>query len=954
MNKQHIYIIIFILLLFSVNAIILNKTEFDDGSSSFNITLNTTKYITLPINSSITQTNLTLFGIIKNNNEIINPNSNFEFGNSTNWDMNLDLENSQRIFSSLCPNPASPAISYPAFLLSTDTPISSSNYSASICNPNQAGKDSILKYNFTKPNVNLTYYIKYSIEEAVSGTQPHAWIKIINRTNGNNLLTLENISYSTSLAWTKRSFSLINITESLLIFQVECDSGNGKCGYIAVDEILETEYPQNLLIIINSTIIFNNTGNLTGTNTSINLNPTGQLESCFNNNNTCPISFSADDWGQLEISNLDISYNYNLSVLSSTFDLSTAYANDTIYGMCNATNQNSNNMDYTFLLYNGSIELKNGTINNISDKSQQTVVNQSVFKKGENYTLSCKAYDTVTGLNSTWLNSTTLTISNSRPYMNTPLITSFSYANTSIIGNSTYYDIDSDNGNITFLWKKNGTLILSDLSNINKTNNTFVTSTLGVGNYTHFDNISLDVIGWDGDINSTLISSSTLQINNSPPITSNILIVNVTAGLNCSYTYSDYDSDSRTNQFFNWFNNNVSLNITEEILGTGNYTTNDQLICSIQVYDGYINSSVTNSSSYLVGDVTLPIISSYSLDTSSGYPDETHTLSTNCLDDNSIASGYPKVQFLDPASNMVGNYSMSLSSGTLYTKSYIFSSIGSYSNFTFFCKDGNGNEQTNTTSLSFASSTRPTPVVGGGGGEIGNKPQTFKIVISNLNAEETKQLSISPSDKREYCLDLQSVNTNKVQEIRLVCLVPSGSPRNDMCSWITLPTEKISLIPTEQNREKFCMDITTPANIVIGDKYVVEIVGTSSIDSQIQKHKITMWVTDYSLFVNNYFKVLTEDSLTQQTNDFIRDNVSSEFKLIGINIPNYIFPMIIVNQILFWIVMGYLTKNIRTKMISNTIFYFTVGITTMFLFGGLWIVTGLEIFSIIYFQMTKR
>ena len=478
MNKQHIYIIIFILLLFSVNAIILNKTEFDDGSSSFNITLNTTKYITLPINSSITQTNLTLFGIIKNNNEIINPNSNFEFGNSTNWDMNLDLENSQRIFSSLCPNPASPAISYPAFLLSTDTPISSSNYSASICNPNQAGKDSILKYNFTKPNVNLTYYIKYSIEEAVSGTQPHAWIKIINRTNGNNLLTLENISYSTSLAWTKRSFSLINITESLLIFQVECDSGNGKCGYIAVDEILETEYPQNLLIIINSTIIFNNTGNLTGTNTSINLNPTGQLESCFNNNNTCPISFSADDWGQLEISNLDISYNYNLSVLSSTFDLSTAYANDTIYGMCNATNQNSNNMDYTFLLYNGSIELKNGTINNISDKSQQTVVNQSVFKKGENYTLSCKAYDTVTGLNSTWLNSTTLTISNSRPYMNTPLITSFSYANTSIIGNSTYYDIDSDNGNITFLWKKNGTLILSDLSNINKTNNTFVTSTL--------------------------------------------------------------------------------------------------------------------------------------------------------------------------------------------------------------------------------------------------------------------------------------------------------------------------------------------------------------------------------------------------------------------------------------------------------------------------------------------
>ena len=61
-----------------------------------------------------------------------------------------------------------------------------------------------------------------------------------------------------------------------------------------------------------------------------------------------------------------------------------------------------------------------------------------------------------------------------------------------------------------------------------------------------------------------------------------------------------------------------------------------------------------------------------------------------------------------------------------------------------------------------------------------------------------------------------------------------------MCDWITLPDEKIKLIPTEQDRQKFCMDIVTPSNILIGEKYVIEIVGTSNIDSQIQKHKIKM------------------------------------------------------------------------------------------------------------------
>src|SRR3989344_6678925 len=71
MNKRYIYLILFILLLFSVNAIILNKTEFDEGISNINTTNNLVYSITLLTNSTISSANITIQPIMFINPYII-------------------------------------------------------------------------------------------------------------------------------------------------------------------------------------------------------------------------------------------------------------------------------------------------------------------------------------------------------------------------------------------------------------------------------------------------------------------------------------------------------------------------------------------------------------------------------------------------------------------------------------------------------------------------------------------------------------------------------------------------------------------------------------------------------------------------------------------------------------------------------------------------------------------
>ena len=345
--------------------------------------------------------------------------------------------------------------------------------------------------------------------------------------------------------------------------------------------------------------------------------------------------------------------------------------------------------------------------------------------KGEQFIFSCRASDG-TG-QSTWLNSSTLTISNLKPILTTPTITpTTAYTNTNLTANLTYIDTDEDSANVTFKWYNDSGLIYTGIVEINADGQ--VSHTLYYVNFSHFQNITVNVTAFDGDDNSTQ-TTATRYINNSIPSVT-ITIYNSTIGLNCSYAYSDNDDDTENSQWFRWYINNTLSSITAQELGSGNYTSDFNLTCEMIVNDGYVNSSWTNSSVYTVGDVTAPTIESVWLSTSSGYTDETHTIYINCSETNELAVGYPKVSFIDPGETRLGDFSMTLDTENTYKKTYSFVTAGTYRNFTFYCKDGTNNEAQNlTNNLTFTSSVRPALVVGGGAVTTPPTPDEEKPLI---------------------------------------------------------------------------------------------------------------------------------------------------------------------------------------------------------------------------------
>ena len=120
--------------------------------------------------------------------------------------------------------------------------------------------------------------------------------------------------------------------------------------------------------------------------------------------------------------------NYIPIVTNSTILPVTAYANDTLYGYCNATDASNDTISYNYTWY----------LNDVVNISGQT--NITNLTKGQNWVLQCTANDSY---NTSSLNSSIRTISNSIPIMVsaniTPLI---AYSNTTLGGVCVGTDID--------------------------------------------------------------------------------------------------------------------------------------------------------------------------------------------------------------------------------------------------------------------------------------------------------------------------------------------------------------------------------------------------------------------------------------------------------------------------------------------------------------------------------
>lgn len=253
----------------------------------------------------------------------------------------------------------------------------------------------------------------------------------------------------------------------------------------------------------------------------------------------------------------------------------------------------------------------------------------------------------------------------------------------------------------------------------------WVTSISAV-NTSRGDNFTISCAGVDGTSQGAWVNGTGLVIANTAPNTTSSPIVEIGGTmLNCSHEYADLDGDAENATSYRWFRNGTLIAPVTVNLSSGNYTLTDSIICEITPSDGYGNGTRVNSSTFVVGDVTAPSITQLGVP-GSGTISEAITISANCSDAYTLASGFPKVSWTNPNGVIEGNFSMTLNSGTgLFEKAYTFSTVGAYTDFTFSCRDGSGNTATEVSSTSLAISTGTSS---GGGNSGGTEACGFTLV----------------------------------------------------------------------------------------------------------------------------------------------------------------------------------------------------------------------------------
>ncbi len=121
-------------------------------------------------------------------------------------------------------------------------------------------------------------------------------------------------------------------------------------------------------------------------------------------------------------------------------------------------------------------------------------------------------------------------------------------------------DFESDKTNATVRWYNNSKLALTKTLNNNYGNGTAIKANLTAGNTTKSESWLCEIWLYDGQVNSTLVNSSAVTIQNTLPTIINITIMPNPAynndTLNCSSVYNDFDSD-KGNVTFSWYNGSM-------------------------------------------------------------------------------------------------------------------------------------------------------------------------------------------------------------------------------------------------------------------------------------------------------------------------------------------------------------------------------------------------------------
>ncbi len=487
-------------------------------------------------------------------------------------------------------------------------------------------------------------------------------------------------------------------------------------------------------------------------------------------------------------------------------------------------------------------------------------------------------------------------------------------------------------------WYINNSLVLNG-TETSITNNTNIKSPNFTNLTNKTDEVNCSITVYDAYRNS-INEISNITILNSIPTISSIVISPSPADnsddLNCSYIFSDIDLDTESSQEFRWYNDSILYGMTNQILGSGNTSGSEKWLCSIRVNDSEEWSSWYNSSELTIGDSTAPIMQNYSV-SSSGTVQVQVNVTADCYDAGSSIN-YLKVNVTDP-DTVKTTYTASSSSGNTQIILFTPTKTGNYTFTEWICADTSGNSITNSSSFDMNIISAPAPPSGGGGGGDEQPQVKFNIVTVNAFSEETAQLGIRPSSTREYCLDI--INTATVtQVIKITCEDPEATLRN-ACLWYTFKCQNevncektdnllyMTVLPSSETRETFCMDIETPIDIIIGERYVVNIIGEvtspASLKGAKDTHPITKYVTDPSLLFGEILDKFKDNSIGVLIYDYMKQYIKEDIN--EIELVNAFNPVLWLTHalMLFWVILLFKKAKFSTHLISQIImFVFTI------------------------------
>ncbi|MFH1439285.1 MAG: LamG-like jellyroll fold domain-containing protein, partial [Candidatus Woesearchaeota archaeon] len=402
----------------------------------------------------------------------------------------------------------------------------------------------------------------------------------------------------------------------------------------------------------------------------------------------------------------------------------TAYTNDTLNVTANYTDNDGDiGTVYFDWFINGTWNTSTSFANIAANANISDNMTSGNFSRWTNITVQATPFDGTT--NGTAVN-VSINITNYVPEIEVSLKPITAYTNDTLNVTANYTDNDGETGTVYFDWFNNDTWFrATSFGSISSYTN--VSDNLTSGNFSRWTNITVQATPFDGTTNGTAVNVS-INITNYVPQAINYVISpsspTILDTLNATFVVEDIDADVMT-AYIDWFVNdtinetNITTNVADgtnvtAYLGTGNYSSPDNVTFQIVIYDGISNSTAVNSS-YVVFSNIAPSLSS-SLKPTTAYTNNTLNVTIRYTDINSD----------------VGTIYFDWFKNNTWFRATSFSSINTGTNISDNLTSGNFSRWTNIT-------VQATPFDGIENGTAVN----VSINITNIVPEQ-RDLALSP------------------------------------------------------------------------------------------------------------------------------------------------------------------------------------------------------------------